>query len=321
MKQTRLFPIDHGNKNIKTLNEVFTAGFRLSNHLPGIGSDTLVYNGNEYVLVDVRLPNKTDKTTDDDFFILTLFAIGKELYSFFQSQTSASQEDCLEIELLIGLPPLLCKKHGQRFKDYFTKRKGPIEFTFNEIPVIIEIVDVHVFPQAYAAAVTVFEDFKNVRTINVVDVGGYTVDLLQLINLRPNMTVCNSLYYGANTLFQRINDQVRANGEKNMPESTIEGILLGDKKVLDECADERISLIHYVARQFTADMIAEILQAGLDLAENLTLFVGGGAILLEKQIEMSGLVANAHFVRCVHANARGYKLLHEIRTDSCNMVV
>ena len=321
MKQTRLFPIDHGNKNIKTLNNVFTAGFRLCDHLPVIGSDTLKYNDNEYVLVDERFPQKDDKTVDDDYFILTLFAIGKEIASLGQSQESSIFKNCLDIKLLIGLPPLQCKKLGPQFATYFMNRNAPIEFKFNGTPIVVKIVNVHVFPQAYAAAVTVFEDFKDMRTINVVDVGGYTVDLLQLINLRPNMTLCNSLFYGVNKLFQRINEQERASGGKNISEPTIEGVLLGDKKVLDECADERISLIHSAAKQFTADMIAEISQAGLDLAENLTLFVGGGAILLEKQIEMSGLVANSHLVRCVHANAKGYKLLHEIQTEKCKMAV
>ena len=71
--------IDHGNNRIKTLTRSFTSGCVESGHLPAMGGDVLVYQGKEYTLSGKRMAQKNDKTEDDNFFILTLFAIGKEL--------------------------------------------------------------------------------------------------------------------------------------------------------------------------------------------------------------------------------------------------
>ena len=71
-------PLDHGNRNMKTAEEVFTSGFVESDLKPVLG-EYLEYNGKFYSLTGERIPYMRDKTQDDRFFILTLFGIGKEL--------------------------------------------------------------------------------------------------------------------------------------------------------------------------------------------------------------------------------------------------
>ena len=71
-------PLDHGNRNMKTAEEVFTSGLVESDLKPVLG-EYLEYNGKFYSLTGERIPYMRDKTLDDRFFILTLFGIGKEL--------------------------------------------------------------------------------------------------------------------------------------------------------------------------------------------------------------------------------------------------
>ena len=71
-------PLDHGNRNMKTAEEVFTSGLAESDLKPVLG-EYLEYNGKFYSLTGERIPYMRDKTLDDRFFILTLFGIGKEL--------------------------------------------------------------------------------------------------------------------------------------------------------------------------------------------------------------------------------------------------
>ena len=52
----------------------------------------------------------------------------------------------------------------------------------------------------------------------------------------------------------------------------------------------------------------------LDLMSGIVVFVGGGAILLRRQIEASGKVGNALFVEDINANARGYEFLYKMET-------
>jgi plasmid segregation protein ParM len=127
------------------------------------------------------------------------------------------------------------------------------------------------------------------------------------------MSVCTSLHGGVNLLFKQINEVERAKGKKNIPDATIEGILLNDKSVLVDCSPERVNLVRANAKQFAQDLILQVSQAGLDLIENQTVFVGGGSILLKEYIETSDFVSRFLFVDNVFANAQGYLLLYENR--------
>ena len=127
------------------------------------------------------------------------------------------------------------------------------------------------------------------------------------------MAVCTSLYDGVNSLFQRINEQIRSKGFMNIPDAIIEGILLGDEKISQDCSQERIDLVRVNAEQFAHELVGEISQTGLDLIGNQTVFVGGGSILLREYIEKTCMVSNPFFVDNVKANAQGYKLLYQNR--------
>ena len=74
-----LISIDHGNKQVKTIHHApFTSGLVCSEVRP-FGGETLAYQGRYYTLTDQRIPYRRDKTEDERFFVLTLFAIAYEL--------------------------------------------------------------------------------------------------------------------------------------------------------------------------------------------------------------------------------------------------
>ena len=102
-------PLDHGNRNMKTAEEVFTSGLVESDLKPVLG-EYLEYKGKYYSLTGERIPYMRDKTLDDRFFILTLFGIGKEL----ERRTQPQKDTIYQVELPVGLPP---KHYGALF-DY-----------------------------------------------------------------------------------------------------------------------------------------------------------------------------------------------------------
>lgn len=59
-------PLDHGNRNMKTAEEVFTSGLVESDLKPVLG-EYLEYNGKYYSLTGERIPYMRDKTLDDRF--------------------------------------------------------------------------------------------------------------------------------------------------------------------------------------------------------------------------------------------------------------
>ena len=313
MYQEKVIAVDHGNRNIKTLHHVFPSFLLECGHLPNISGDTLAYKGKEYVLVDRYLPPENDKTINNRYFLLSLMACGKELANSTSAFATLTQRDCIDIVLLCGLPPLHCKEMGGRFADYFKNREDPICFALNGKPMQVRFKEVNIYPQGFSAVLTTIERFMDVRSISVIDIGGFTVDILKLTGFIPDMSVCTSLYSGVSKLFERINERMRAKGLDNIDNSVIEGVLLGDEKVLIDSSQERIELITTKAASFTRELMAEIAQCGLDLAENRTVFIGGGSILLKEYIEKTNMVAKPYFINDVHANVRGYRLLYEKR--------
>ena len=314
----RVITIDHGNRLIKSEHHVFPSSFVESKHIPSIGGDVLSYGGKTYTLTDQNLPVFNDKTEDERYFILSLFAIGKELANDAETLRKLTPNEHIKVELLIGLPLLHFEAYRYKFERYFTNRTGVIRYELNGKSYSIQITDAHAYPQAYSAAVTMLDKLRGSNRVNIVDIGGYTVDCLQLIKFKPNMALCTSLYWGVNTLFQSINEQVRATGGMDISNSIIEGILRKDPTDLAEYSEKRINTISASAVSHTERMLAEIAQKGFDFEEDRTIFVGGGSILLNEYIHQTGKVKKPVFVDDVHANAKGYRLLYDMGKGNAN---
>ena len=71
--------IDHGFSLIKTRNHIFSNGVSRCNGKPPVVENSLCYNGSYYCVGEERKTVVTDKTADEDFFLLTPVAVAKEL--------------------------------------------------------------------------------------------------------------------------------------------------------------------------------------------------------------------------------------------------
>src|SRR5699024_9539407 len=94
-----LIAIDHGNKQVKSVHcPPFVSGLQQSSTRP-FGRDVLEYQDYYYTLSARRIPYQKDKTADERYFILTLFAIANEI-----EQAGVYSDAVLPIELAVGLP-------------------------------------------------------------------------------------------------------------------------------------------------------------------------------------------------------------------------
>ena len=141
-----LIAIDHGNKQVKTVHgNAIVSGVQKSKIRP-YGRDVLKYGGSYYTLSAQRIPYQKDKTTDERFFILSLFAIAEEIEA-----QGAYTSGLMPIDLAIGLPPAHFGAQNKAFVRYF-KRKEPIYFSYRDKLYSILIRNVQCYPQAFAAA-------------------------------------------------------------------------------------------------------------------------------------------------------------------------
>ena len=156
--------IDHGNYSIKTEEHEFVSGVIEHTVKPPVSDEVLFFNGKYYTLSGKRISYMRDKTRDDRYFILTLFAISREL------DRAGKNEAVQNIQLAVGLPPEHYGALKDRFANYF-KGRGMIEYYVGNRFYRIMIDDVFVFPQAYAAIAPRISEIVKTVMVFVVDIG------------------------------------------------------------------------------------------------------------------------------------------------------
>ncbi len=196
MYQNVIVPIDHGNRNMKTENNIFTSSYVVSDSKPALG-EYLYYQGQYYILGNQRFPYMRDKTADERFFILTLFAIAMEAKG-----QMISPETILRVELPVRLPPKHYGSLYKRFEEYFLGR-GLQEFTYKGTTYRAEITHAVAFPQDYAAAMTRYNEIKDYSKVITVDIGGFTLDYMLIRGGQPDMSVCDSLEKGVIPMYNK----------------------------------------------------------------------------------------------------------------------
>ena len=188
-----LIAIDHGNYAIKTPNNSFISGLSEHTVKPPMSDEILEYGGSYWALSGKRLSYMRDKTQDGRYFILSLFAIAKEL------DLKGSYSPVAHLDLAVGLPPEHYGVLKGKFEQYF-KNRGTIKFVYNNRPYSIFIDRVLVYPQAYSAVIPKSSLIMNTLRVFIIDIGGYTTDVLLLRNGKTDMQFCRSLETGIITM-------------------------------------------------------------------------------------------------------------------------
>ena len=304
MYQKIVVPVDHGNRNLKTESQVFTSGIVESDCKPVLG-EYMFYNGRYYSLSEQRIPYMRDKSSDERFFILTLFGIAKEAEKLINNQ----QNTVLYVDLPVGLPP---KHYGtlyKKFQEYFLGR-GRQKFAYNGREYEVQIENATVFPQDYAAAMTVYPQIAGYNKVTTVDIGGFTLDYLLLRNGRPELSVCDSLEKGVITLYNKIISRVNSDYDLLLEEMDIDSIIKGEKT--DYC-EAVMRMVRDMTQIYVDDILGTLRERGLDLKAGCVVFIGGGALLLRDYLESSDKVGKCIFIEDICANAKGYGLLYQVQ--------
>lgn len=298
-----LIAIDHGNKLIKIPNhDPFTSGLQESD-TPPFGGETLKYQGKYYTLSEKRIPYHRDKTEDERFFILSLFAIAYEIQAVGEYSLNI-----MRVQLAVGLPPAHYGAQHKAFSAYFTGR-GAIQFEFQGLTYSIYIDKVLCFPQAYAAAVTILKTLRDKPKAIIIDQGGMTTDVMLLKDGAGDLSICESLEHGVITMYNQVKSKVNAELDTLLEESEIDAILMGRK---DYVSMDVATMVERQAQEFVNDLFSTLRERGLELKSGVVVFLGGGAILLRRQIETSGKVGSPLFVEDIRANAKGFELLYRL---------
>ena len=295
--------VDHGNANCKTKHKIFTSGLYESTTRPTFGEDILKYGGNYYAISDTRIPYMRDKSKDNRFYILTLFAIAYEL----ELAGIHTPDEIIEIQLLIGLPPAHIGLQGQEWEKYFV-RDDIEEFTFHGKSYEIYISHADSYPQALAAVMPMYGQIATFPKAVIFDLGGFTADYLVINNGKPDTRQSGSLENGVIIFYDTMIERINAEFDVLLTESEVDAILKDEPA---DCDDQIKQIVKAQAQTFINDLLSKLRERMIDLRTGKAVFVGGGSILFKKQIEASERVGTAIFVENITANAVGFELLHQ----------
>ena len=286
--------VDNGNYNTKSSERMsYLSGLDRSDREFITPDMTVCYDKTYYAIGDKRMAFQQDKTKSDDTFILTLPSIA-------HAMKQAGTRDA-DIILGVGLPIDVYSAQKAAFREYFLR--GEVEFFFENVPYHCRIADCKVFAQGHAALCKYYMTFKNYTGITVVDIGGYTVDVLPVKKGKIDHGNCLSLRQGTITLFHRIQKELQS-----------DNILLSDELLTEAIhghiehseKDHIEAVIEKQMQIYVQELLNALRERGFDLRLPL-LFVGGGAELLGVRLYTKELTTTSVLDR--FANAEGYKLL------------
>jgi len=315
----RIIGVDTGNACMKTANYTFVSGLTAHADIkPAISTEVLFYEGNYYSLNPNRLPYTKNKTENENYFILTLFAMAKELLRDYKASPSTETPIHEDVVLAMGLPPshMGSKVTGSYdaaalkdlYKPYFSNEGKVIKFVYKEQAFEINVVDVMVYPQGIAAVVNRLSEFRTIPVLHVIDIGGYTTDIVTLNSGELYAGGYQSLTnFGIIQLVSRIKTKVENTFGGTLNDVQVESILRIRESEEDyEFPKEVVQLVFDTASEYVKDFFKFLVQSGIDLTLTPSIFIGGGSKLLRRYIALQK-ITKPEFVKNLNANVCGYE--------------
>lgn len=289
--------IDHGYYAIKTRHFSFPAGIAVYSHEPYTLQNTLEYGGKFYVCGTGRQPILRNKTENDNYYLLTLAAIAREI------KQRGENTEC-SVTLAAGLPLAGFGREKKFFREYLLRSSQPVCFKFEGVPYKITIEDVKLFPQGYSAIAIHPELIQNEPSVLLMDIGGWTVDLMRLDNGVPNASTCRSLELGMIRCIDETKEQVRRDVGLSVTDAQVERVLAGKPCSMDEKAQ---SIIRRQGRFYTERLLSAVMESGFDLKAIPVVMLGGGAAVVKGNVSPQDGLCRVFALLDDRVNAEGFE--------------
>lgn len=295
-KKIEIIGIDHGWSNMKTVSSIFTSGVKEITTEPALFDNVVEFEGKYFKVGGKRLEVKDTKVTDENYYILTLASIGREL-----NRRGLRRANLF---LSVGLPLTRFGAEKKDFIEYLMKYKE-INFKFENIKYSVCIERVSVFPQCYAAVADRLGSFR--REVLVVDIGSWTIDIMPISNQKPDIEQCVTIPKGLITCMRAINEQCIRQLGGQVTESDIQEVMMYGRS---DIASKYLEIIQEGITEFARSIYFTLKEYGYNLETIPIVFVGGGAVVMK----LFGNIqqGNIRYIEDVKANAKGYEYLARI---------
>lgn len=284
--------VNSGNYSTKAKTKEQELIFRTKIQENQDATQYVISNGKKIEIGDGEIDIDNKKNKSVTHMLCTLYAI-----SVLRKST--------DIFLVVCLPVNQFKNHSFR-KEYENHLKGWHEVETENGKSMFHIREVIVYMEGAAALLAYREAFKN-DIVNVVDIGGYNVNVAQFDKLHLIKGTEDDFDIGVYNIKSKIIHDINKTFNIHLKEYEL-------NHILEYPSDKYIGIIskHYLS--FVNRLRNELKQRGYNLSLNRFFFTGGGSVNLES-------VLVSEFPGCciggVYDTARG---LYELGVKKCSSV-
>ncbi len=289
--------IDHGYGNMKTANCCFPTGVMKSDTEPTFVSDLLIWNDKYYSIGVGHKEFTADKFNDEDYYVLTLAAIAREL----------KREQITEAEVYIaaGLPLTWVSEQKTAFKEYLL-RHNEVFFTFRNKDYRIKIVGAEIYPQGFAAIVNNLPNFTGVNML--CDIGNGTMNIMFVNDKKPNPANCYTEKFGTHKCMLEVQENLMRVHHTEPPEEMITRVLRFGTADID---GDYLKTITDTAKEYVKGIFRRLRKHGYDPKLMKLYVVGGGGCLIRNFADYDERRVTINDDIC--ATAKGYERMLEMK--------
>ena len=293
--RTVVIGIDHGFGQMKTAHTCFKTGVTAHDKEPTFKSDLLIYEGRYYTIGEEHKEFIPDKALDQDYYILTLAAVARELH--FRGLTSA------RVWLAAGLPLTWVSEQKQRFKAYLLQKPNA-DFTFRGVDYHVDFAGAEIYPQGYAAIADRISEFRGVTML--CDIGNGTMNVMYIRNGKPIPNQCFTEKYGVQQCKIAVREKLMQRFGTAVDDGLIEDVLRYGKADIGE---KYLAVIQDCARDYAGGIMKRLREHEYN-PDLMRLYVmGGGSCLIKHFVDLD--LARVTINSDINATAKGYERLAE----------
>ena len=265
-RNVKIIAVDHGYGNIKTANTVTPTGITAYETEPIFTGNILDYNGTYYRIGEGHKEFIPDKAIDEDYYLLTLMAVARELNIF-----SIQEAD---VHLTAGLPLTWIRHQREEFRSYLLQNLE-VSYRFNNKDYHIRFVGCSLYPQGYPAIVNRLGDLKGTNLL--ADIGNGTMNILYINNKKAQESRCWTEKFGVNQCLIAAKNAILDRFGVKIEEATVEQVLRF--KAADISAPY-LNCITAVARQYVANIFSTLRKYEYNPDLMRLYAVGGGGCMI-----------------------------------------
>lgn len=258
--------LDHGYGNIKTAGCLLRTGITAYDEKPAFDGNILEYGGKYYRIGEGHKSFIADKSMDEDYYLLTLAAVAREL--------NRNQLTDADVYLAAGLPLSWVRTHRNTFREYLMRNKE-VSFRYNGKDYNIRFVGCSVLPQGFPAVAGELENMKGVNLL--ADIGNGTMNILYIIDKTAVESKSWTEKYGVNQCVIAVKNAVLDKCGSRIDDSIIEQVL---RTGTADISQKYLDCITDAAKRYTDGIFAVLSQYDYDPELMHLYVVGGGGCLI-----------------------------------------